>query len=599
MNEEILFSLALIPILGLGAQWLAWRIKLPSILLLLIAGILAGPVTGVLDTTRLLGDLLFPVVSLSVAIILFEGGLSLRLDDLREEVGSVVLRLILIGVPLTWAITSLAARWLFGVTWPVAILLGSVLVVTGPTVIIPLIKQIRPARRAGAILRWEGIVIDPVGAILAVLVFEQILAGETNPGLPMALLSLGETLLIGFGGGFVSAWLMTLAFSRFLVPDYLQNSIAVTTVLGMFTFSNLLQAESGLLTVTIMGIVIANQKRFDPKGLMEFKENLQVLLLSVLFILLGARLEIAPLIELGMGSVLVFVLVVIVIERPLSVWLATLRSGLPWKERMFIATVAPRGIVAASVSSIFALELEELHIEGAELLTPLAFSVILGTVAVYSLGAPLLARVLDISHRNPQGVLIVGAHGWARRIALKLQEAGISVLVADTNYSNIARATEAGLRVYQGNVLSEIAAEELELSAIGHLLAMTSNDEVNALATVHFTATFGKQNVFQLPHHGTSSDGTTTNLGGPWVFAPHATFEHLNLCFGSGADLHLFEIKDPEALRQRFGKFIPMFLVSPEGHLQVWTLHNPPTLRAGYRLIALVDTVNQDEVGVG
>lgn len=601
MDERILLAIALIPVIGIAAQWLAWRIKLPSILLLLILGIVVGPIMGFINPDELLGDVLFPVISLAVAIILFEGGLSLRIKDLGNEVGKVVWRLILIGVPATWIITATMAHLLIGLDWPVALLLGSVLVVTGPTVIIPLLKQIRPSDRVSAILRWEGIIIDPIGAVLAVLVFEEIVAGGGNPGLSVAISGLLRTILIGGVGGFLIARMMVEVFARYIVPDNLQNSVALVTVLGAFAISNTLQPESGLLTVTIMGITIANQNRYDPHALMEFKENLQVLLLSGLFILLGARLDLQALLDLGIPTILLFVGVVIFIERPLSVGLATMGSGLKRRERLFISWMAPRGIVAASVSSVFAIELEEMHMEGAELLTPLAFAVIIGTVLTYSLTAGPLARALGLSQRNPQGVLIVGAHSWARRIAKALQNHGFAVLMTDTNATNVERAERLGLSAYNGNILSENTTDDLNLAGIGRLLALTSNDEVNTLAAVHFRDEFGRREVYQLAHDTVRQELAPANnaeskpneqaissrLGGQVVFGNDVTYDFLGQYFREGATISSIRINDPNSWREKQGHFVPLFVITDGGDLHLWTPNNPPVLRAGQTLLAL------------
>ena len=356
-GQELLVSLTLIIVLGVVTQWFAWRIKTPAILLLLMVGIIAGPITNIIDVEHTLGELLFPLVSLSVALILFEGGLSLRWGDLKD-VGDVVRNIISIGAGITWILSTFAAHFLLDLDWQISFLLGAILVVTGPTVVLPLLNQIRPTRRASSVLRWEGIVIDPVGAVLAVLVFEEILASEADSGILNIAISIGLTLVIGIGIGWIGARFLTFAFSRFYAPDHLQNPITMLVVLGTFTLSNVIQAESGLLTATMMGIFMANQNDFDIDPITEFQENIQILLLSSLFILLAARLNLEDIEKLGV-SVLVFVAALMFIVRPISVWVSSLGSDLNWREKLFISWLAPRGIVAAAVSSIFALDLIE------------------------------------------------------------------------------------------------------------------------------------------------------------------------------------------------------------------------------------------------
>lgn len=590
MHNDLLVGLAIVITLSISAQWLAWRTKLPSILLLLTFGIIAGSFAHVVDTDELMGDLLFPVVSLSVAIILFEGGLTLRLDDL-PEIGSVIRNLITVGVGITWLISTLAARLFLDLDWSIALLLGAILVVTGPTVVIPLLNQIRPSGRASSILRWEGIIIDPVGAVLAVLVFEEILIGDNQ--VLIAGWGLIKTVLIGGIIGWGSARLMIEAFSRYWVPDNLHNPVVLTVLTTAFAASNTLQAESGLLTVTIMGIIMANQKRFDVIHIVEFKENLQVLLISSLFILLGARLDLDALANLGLGAFF-FLLTLLFLARPLSVWVSTYGSDLDWREKLFIAWMAPRGIVAAAVASIFALELSDHGYEGAESLVPLTFSVIIGTVIIYGLTAGLLANRLGLV-KDSQGVLIIGAHGWARKIALSLQNAGIRVILVDTNIQNIEKATVLGLEVHQGNILNEPVIDDINLSGIGKMLAMTPNDEVNSLASLHFKGILGEQSVFQLPRQNVSEDTNVLfKLGGQNMFGTNITYEYLATRFNMGAALHTLSIDDMKAYQENSDMIEPLFTITDDRKLVLRRTNEPPQVYEGYTVIGLIEGTDKD-----
>lgn len=594
MHEDLLTGLTLVIVVSIAAQWLSWRVKLPSILLLLTFGILAGPVTGALDTDALLGDLLFPIVSLSVAIILFEGGLSLRLADLNE-IGAVVRNLITIGVVITWGISTVAAHFILDLEWDLAILLGAVLVVTGPTVVIPLLNQIRPTARVSSILRWEGIAIDPVGAVLAVLVIEQILIEDVQLG--VAILGIINTLIIGISIGYIGARFIIEMFSRYLVPESLQNPMVLMMVIGTFTLSDMLQAESGLLTVTVMGIAMANQKRLDVHHIVEFKETLQVLLISTLFILLGARLELSHITDLGINAVL-FVLVLMFVARPLTVFVSAYRSGLTFKEKLFISWMAPRGIVAAAVASVFSLELINHGNEGAEILVPITFSVIIMTVAVYGLTGGYVARRLGVAQENPQGVMIVGAHGWARKIALKLREFNFRVLLVDSNISNIEKAEKVSLEVYYGNILNEPVIEDLNLNGIGYLMAMTTNDEVNALASIQFQNILGFKEVFQLPRP--DSEGQNENfpkrLRGQTLFRQDATYDYLNFRFSTGARLENIVISNVARVQEYLETMLPFFVVTndEQKQLMIWTSDIPPLLQVGYTLVGLVDPSDEE-----
>ncbi len=617
MHHDLLAGIALVTVLGIGAQWLAWRTKIPSILLLLLVGLAVGPITGLLDVDALLGDLLFPVVSLSVAVILFEGGLSLRLRDIEGN-RWVVRNLISVGVVMTWLLTAGAALVLLGLSLELSLILGATLVVTGPTVIIPLLKQIRPTHRVSSILRWEGIIIDPVGAILALLVFEEVLLAGADPGqgVVLAVVILVQTLFIGGIIGGFSARLMIYLYSRYLVPDSLRNPFTLMIVIGAFTVSNLIQTDAGLLTVTVMGIIMANQNRVDVQDIVEFKEILQVLLLSAVFVLLAARITPADLAYIG-PSTIAFVAFMVLVERPAAVFISTWGSELNWRERLFIAWMAPRGIVAALVASIFALELAEYDFPGAELLVPITFSVIIGTVLIYSLTSGWLARRLGIVQQNPQGLLIVGAHAWGRDLAQAVQQTGFRVLLTDTNPYNVCMALSMGLEAHHCNILSDTAEEMLDLSGVGRLMALTPNDEVNTLASVSYRDTFGRLGVYQLtPHTDTEvvpdqvvKTQPTPELGtfsaqrprprasGRYVFRPGLTYRKIAEAYVSGSHFKVLPLHDSAEMDQLSAlDVVPLFLATADGYLHIWSDDESPRPRAGQKVIVMsgMDVINSD-----
>jgi len=592
MESELLTGIAFVVVLSVMAQWIAWRVKLPSILLLLTFGVLGGPILHLVDTDHLMGELLFPVVSLSVAIILFEGGLSLRLNDLKD-IGLVLRRLISVGVLITWAITTFGARLFLNLPWDLSILLGAILIVTGPTVVIPLLNQIRPNARLNKVLRWEGIVIDPIGAVIAVLVFEQIVLPQPAPG--DAILGVIETVVDGVFIGYVAAQAIIIAFQRHWVPEYLQNPVVLMTVLGAFVLSNLLRAESGLLTVTVMGIAMANQHRYDIHHIVEFKENLQVLLISSLFILLGARLNLQQIEQLGIG-VIAFLGLLMFVARPLSVFVAGWGSDFTFKEKLFISWMAPRGIVAASVASIFSLELVEAGRPEAEILVPLTFVVIIVTVTIYGLTAGKLANRMGLVSENPQGVLFIGAHGWARKMALHLKHAGFQVIMADSSIRNIENSIRDGLKAYQGDVLTDNIMEEINFSGIGNVLAITPNDEVNSLASLHFKNIIPQQNIFQLaqPNEEDIHDDAPAQLGGRTLFGTNITYDKLSLRFNTGAGLYAIEVHNVERFKRKLVSFVPLFVITVDKQLMMWTADEPPTLQVGQTVIGLLDPADED-----
>ncbi len=602
MSEDLLLGLASIIILGIVAQWLAWRLHLPSILLLLIFGFIAGPVTGFLDTDAIFGDLLLPIVSLSVAIILLEGGLNLRISELRR-VGGVVGRLITVGTLVTWAIGSAAAYFILDLDFAFSVLLGAILVVTGPTVILPLLRHLRPSGAVGPILKWEGITIDPIGAILAVLVFGVIITGEPQEATALVIGNLLLTVIVGGIIGALGAVIVVLMLRSYLIPDFLHSAVTLTMAVGAFVASNLLQADSGLLAVTLMGIILANQKTVGVRHIIEFKENLRVLLISFLFILLAASLDMDSFSLIGWNS-LWFLAALMLVARPLAVFLSTLKSGLSWRERLFLAWLAPRGIVAAAVASVFAFRLLEAGHPQAELLVPVTFIVIAGTVAIYGLSASPLARRLKVAQPNPQGVMIIGAHSWARAIATSLNEEGYKVLVVDASWANISAARLDGLPTFYASVLSQYTLDEIDLGGMGRLLALTSDNEFNSLAVLQYAGIFGRGEVYQLASESDDSapqKAVSEHLKGRLLFSPDMTYRQLARRFSAEGVIKVTALTkefDWEAFIQRYGgTAVPLFVADPGGKLTVFTADNPPKPRPGQKLISLISPVAEAEAG--
>ncbi|MBM3945760.1 MAG: hypothetical protein FJ317_09810, partial [SAR202 cluster bacterium] len=506
-----------------------------------------GPVLGFIEPDALLGDLLQPIVALGVAIILFEGGMSLKFADLRGN-GSVVPLLVTVGLAVTWAVATVVAIFFLDLDLRVAILLGAVLVVSGPTVVIPLLRHIRPVGQTGSVLKWEGILIDPIGATLALVVFEVILAGHVQESTAQARLVVLRTLLIGGGLGLAGAAVLTLFLRKFWVPDYLQVPVTLMMVMGIFAGSNYVQEESGLLAVTIAGIALANQRFVSVNHIVEFKENLSILLLSGLFILLAARINLDNLSAVGWRSA-ILVGALIFVARPLAVVLSTLKSRLNWRERAFLSWMAPRGIVAAAVSALFALRLQGAGVPQSNQLLSLTFIVIIGTVVVYGLTGLPVAKWLKLAKPNPQGFLILGAHRWARLIAKALDTADREVLLVDTNWENVHAARQEGLRAVQANALSERAEDELDLGGIGRLLAMTSNTELNSLAALHFTEVFGREKVYQLPAPVKPNENIRDmprHLRGRLLFSHGCTFDFITRQFTSGATIESLKLEKEE-----------------------------------------------------
>ncbi len=593
--------------LGIAAQWVAWRFRLPGIVLLLVFGVMLGK-WGPENAPGPGEDFFFAIVSLSVGIILFEGGLSL---DFREIIGTrgVVFRLVTVGLVFTWLATAWLAHNVAGFSTTMSVLLGALLTVSGPTVVLPLLRHVQPVRRIGSLAKWEGIVNDPIGAVVAALVFEVILhraPGEMTSGWMLGLL---QTLFYSIVLASLSGWLLLLMLRRYWVPDFLQNPVILSWVLLLFAVSNRLAPESGLVSVTLLGVILANQRSVPMRHIIEFKENLRVLLISTLFIVLASRLkiDIQVLRMLGWKSVW-FVALLIAVVRPGAVLVATIGSKLPWQERAFLAWIHPRGIVAAAVSSLFALKIarasdlataQELLAE-TDRFVLVTFLVIVATVTVYGMTLAPLARWLGLSSANPQGILFAGASPSIREIALSVKEDGFPVLLVDTNPRNNAAARMAGLSVAFASIGSEYVQEEIDLGGIGRLLAMTPNDEVNTLAVMGFTERFGRAEVYQVATSESSSD-RTERVGayrqGRTLFDKPVTIGELEHRFTAGARIKKTTLTPDSGYDEflaRYGKSaLVLFWIDETGKkLTVATEKSKLAPRPGQKLIALVQEAN-------
>lgn len=594
MSEQLLVGLVSIVVLGIIAQWLSWKLQISTVILFMVFGVLAGPVTAIVQPDVLFGDLLMPIVSLSVALILFEGGLTLNIRELRT-IGKTVNLLISVGMLITWVITSIAAYYILGFEIRVALLLGALLVVTGPTVIIPLLRQMRLVGKAGSILRWEGILIDPIGALLALLVFQALFSVDANSSFLEVGLNFFRSLLTGGSIGYLGGYFLAFLLEKRQIPEHLQNPITLMFVLGAFVAANGLQTESGLLAVTIMGITLANQQKVDVKKIIEFKEALGLLVLSSVFILLTARLSIQDLASIGWRE-LAFLIVMIFIARPLSVYFSAIGGTLKWQEKVLLSFVAPRGVVAVAVSSVFALRLSVNYPEQAAGIVPVIFFVVIGTVLFYSILAPLLARYLKLVQPNPQGILILGAHDWGRMMAQSLQMAGFQVVLVDTNLVAVNKALEMGLETHRINILAPDIEDKVDLGSIGKLLAITSNDEVNSLATLNFSDYIGKDNAYQLPLR--THYEMPIYLRGRMLFGEDANYDFLQAEFKKGArvkEVILETETDCKALLAKPNNGVtPLFYRDENKGLKIITGDHQPVLKEGLSLFVLTTEQGQE-----
>ncbi|MGH8398038.1 MAG: cation:proton antiporter [Gammaproteobacteria bacterium] len=521
-------AIALILVLGVGTQWLAWRSKLPAIILLTIAGLVVGPGLHVLQPGLQFGHALETIISLSVAVVLFDGGLNLRFHELQHAAIGVR-RLAYLGVPISFVLYCLATHYVGGLSWPVAAVFGAIIVVTGPTVILPLLRQAKLTRRVASYLKWEAIINDPIGALLAVLVFEYFIYSGGGGFSPKVAWDLGTAIAAGgvFGGGV--AYLLGRAFRRHVVPEYLKLPITLALVIGVFVAANAMQDEAGLLAVTVMGIVMGNMHLPGIQEMRRFKEYLTILLVSIIFILLTADLNPRILSHLRWDGALLIV-VVMLVARPLAVWVATFGAGMHKRERLLLAWIAPRGVVAVATAGVLAPRLQAAGYADAELLVPLMFVLVFATVLIHGLTLERIARVFGLAAAASNRLLIVGASPWTTEFARILIESGANALVVDNSWHRLSGPRLAGIPAYYGEILSESAEASLELHDVGILLAATDNDAYNALVCTAFAPSMGRGLAFQLPMVAAESGdpkGVNRGMRGRIAFDEEAIYEEL------------------------------------------------------------------------
>ena len=579
-------ELAGIIILGIIAQWVAWRLKLPAILPLILIGLLVGPISTLytIDGAKLIepiwngekglfpGDGLYYFVSLAISIILFEGGLTLKRSEIRN-VGPVITKLITLGSLVTFFLAGIAAHFIFELSWQISFLFSALIIVTGPTVITPILRNIPLKKDISAVLKWEGILIDPIGALAAVLVFEFISVGEGQGYTMTALIEFGKILLFGFSFGFTFAHALTFTIKKNFIPHYLLNVVALSVVLLVFVMSDVFAHESGLLAVVVMGMVMGNTDLPNIKELLYFKESLSVLLISILFILLAANINISDL-ELIMNwkTAILFATIVFVI-RPWGVFLSSAGSDLKLNEKLFIGWVGPRGIVAAGIASLFGSKLLANGEPDAEYITPLVFMIVLGTVLLNATTARMFAKMVGVFLKKSEGILIVGASKVSRLIAEYLHKNNRHVVLIDNNQTNINKAKKLGLEAFSANIYSDSVTDNIELNDVGYLMALTGNSDINKYAVDKFGKQFGENGSFRLVDTDEMGDPEKSPKEG--LFSHTDDFIKLMEAARKYPAMHEVELNDQEhyqgliELTKADENIVPIFLKTPEGDLKI------------------------------
>ena len=601
-----MLELAGIVILGIIAQWMAWRLKLPAILPLILIGLLVGPISTLYtaDGAKIIepiwngekglfpGESLYYFVSLAISIILFEGGLTLKRSEINS-IGPVITKLITLGSITTFFGAALAAYFLFGLSWQLCFLFSALIIVTGPTVITPILRNIPLKKDVSAILKWEGILIDPIGALAAVLVFEFISVGEGQAYTKTALIEFGKILLFGFTFGFTFAHALTFLIKKNFIPHYLLNVVSLSAVLGVFVMSDVFAHESGLLAVVVMGMVMGNTDLPNIKELLYFKESLSVLLISILFILLSANINIADLELIFTWKTAVLFLSIVFLIRPAGVFLSSIGSNLKFNEKLFISWVGPRGIVAAGIASLFGSKLLARGEEGAEYITPLVFMIVLGTVLLNATTARIFAKIVGVFLKKSEGILILGASKASRLIGQYLHKNDRHVVLIDNNQTNIDKSKKLGLEAFSANIYSDTLTDNIELNDIGYLMALTGNSDINKYAINKFQDAFGENGSFRLVDADEMSDPENNPKEG--LFSHTDDFIKLTEAARKYPSVHEIELHDTEhyegliEITKADPDIVPLFLKNAEGDIQIITAFSKDftDIQEGYKLAYL------------
>lgn len=606
-----MLELAGIIILGILAQWFAWKLKIPAILPLILIGLLVGPIASAFlseDGSKWIepiwngknglfpGEGLYYFVSLAISIILFEGGLTLKRSEVKN-VGNDITKLITIGAIVTFFAGAIAAHMIFNLPWEIAFLFSALIIVTGPTVITPILRNIPLKKDVSAVLKWEGILIDPIGALVAVLVFEFISVEGDSGFTKTALIEFGKIVLFGTTFGFTFAHALAFAINKKLIPHYLLNVVSLSVVLLVFVESEVFAHESGLLAVVVMGMVLGNSKLANLKELLYFKESLSVLLISILFILLSANINIDELMLLyNWKTALLFAIVVFVI-RPLAVFLSTKGSKLTLNEKLFVSWVGPRGIVAAGIASLFGSKLIKQGVEGAEYITPLVFMIVLGTVLLNATTARLFAKLVGVFLKKSEGILIIGASKVSRLIGDYLESNGRHVVLIDSNETNIAKSKAKGLEAINANIYSEALEDNIELNDVGYLMALTGNSDINNYAINKFRTQFGENGAFRLISPDEMQDASQNPKIG--LFSHTDDFVSLTETSRKFPEIHEIKLESKEHYETLIEKTqqeeftIPLFIKDTKGVLEIISSYSKENkVEKDYKLVYLGKPIN-------
>ncbi|WP_233201372.1 sodium:proton antiporter [Sporosarcina sp. P13] len=594
MFNSLVMDLMLVVLIGVGSQWVAWRTRMPAIVVMAIAGLLVGPIFGLINPQQSMGDLFGPIITFAVAIILFEGSLNLDFKEIKGF-GRPVARIVTIGAFIAWIAGSLAAHYIAGLSWEVAFIIGGLFIVTGPTVILPLLRQARLKPRPAAILKWEGIVVDPFGALLAVFAFEVIKFINDEVTVKTMTLFVGASLfsvLLGWG----ASRILGNAFEKGKIPEYLKAPILFGVVLFVFVLSDEIMHETGLLAVTAMGMTMANMRLTTLQDIRHFKENISVLLISGIFVMLTASLDRHILIEILNPKIIMYVLAMLFIVRPLSIWISTIGTDLTVKEKTLIGWIAPRGIVALTVSGYFATILLETGYKDAELLTALTFALVFSTVVVHGFSIGWLAKKLNLTTPEESGVVLIGSSRFVAEFAKSITEAGHKVLIIDDSWGGLSNARKLGIPSYMGDILSEHTGYHLDLTPYRYIVAMTKMDTYNSHVCADFTPDLGRDLLFQTSPHKRGKDHQINLTTGQILFTPNLSINELEERINSGyvfrKTLLTKQYSYTQYLRERDDQSVLLYILRENGDMEFYTAEKELQAQTGDTIVAL-STLNK------
>lgn len=591
--DSLLFILMLIGALGVISQWLAWRLRLPAIVVMSVMGLLAGPIFGIINPQDDLGGMYSPLISIAVGIILFEGSLNLDFREIKG-LGKPIFRITTLGAFLAWILGSLAAHYIADLSWAVAFVIGGIFIVTGPTVILPLLRQAKLKPRPAAILKWEGIIVDPFGALVAVFAFEfvKFLTMDTVTFATILAFLAGSILAAGIGAffGYGIGWM----FENGYVPEFLKSPVVLASVVMAFALSDTVMHETGLLAVTVMGMTIANMHISSIGDMRHFKENISILLISVIFIMLTASLNRETLLSIFDWHIIVFILIMLFVTRPLSIFLSTINTDLHFKEKLLVGWIAPRGIVALTVSGYFAGVLLDAGFEDAEILTSLTFGLVFATVVAHGFSLGWVAKRLGLSTESKPGVLIVGSSKFSVNLAKVLEDLNIPVLITDSSWSRLSHARRLGVPYEHGEILSEQTDYQIDLTPYEYMIGLTEYDSYNTLVSSTFMPAFGREHLFQLPlqiNQGDHLEDVSKHISGRLLFEEGANWSALNDKINKGFLFKKTSITQQytynQFLKDLDSESVLLFILRKSGNIDFFTPNNEVKPEAGDTVVSL------------